>query len=58
MASGWLCFESGNERRRFYPVPEDWESLDTRRLLALLRQAEVGPPTRRISLPVDQHRSR
>jgi hypothetical protein len=58
MASGWLCFESGEERRRLYPVPEDWESLDDRQLLALCRQAEVGPPTRRISLSVDQHRGR
>jgi len=24
---GWLCFDRGEERRRFAPIPEDWETL-------------------------------
>ena len=24
---GWLCFERGDERRRFAPIPADWERL-------------------------------
>src|SRR4051794_5953114 len=24
---GWLCFESGEERRRFAPIPHGWEHL-------------------------------
>lgn len=24
-ASGWLCFESRNEKRRLIPVPDSWD---------------------------------
>ena len=27
-ASGWLCFECVNEKRRLAPVPEGWERVD------------------------------
>ena len=27
-ASGWLCFQSGGERRRLAPVPEEWDRAD------------------------------
>ena len=30
--TGWLCFESGEERRRHAPVPRDWASWDEARL--------------------------
>ena len=29
---GWLCFESGGDRRRLTPVPPDWAECDLRRL--------------------------
>jgi hypothetical protein len=29
---GWLCFESGGDRRRLTPVPPDWTECDVRRL--------------------------
>jgi Fe-S-cluster formation regulator IscX/YfhJ len=41
---GWLCFESQSERRRFSPIPEDWESLDDHALSKLCERAEVVPP--------------
>jgi hypothetical protein len=27
-SAGWLCFESGVERRRLRPIPEDWNRCD------------------------------
>ena len=27
LAEGWVCFESGVGKRRFYPVPPEWETL-------------------------------
>jgi hypothetical protein len=24
LASGWLCFEAGTEKRRLTPIPDDW----------------------------------
>lgn len=32
--AGWLCFESGTERRRHAPVPGDWVSWADNRLAA------------------------
>ena len=32
--TGWLCFESGTERRRHAPVPRDWGSWEDSRLAA------------------------
>jgi hypothetical protein len=32
MAAGWLCFESGGEKRRLTPVPHNWEEADERAL--------------------------
>jgi hypothetical protein len=40
-AGGWLAFQSGDERRRFYPPPPDWESLSEERIEALWRTAVV-----------------
>ena len=37
--AGWLCFESGAERRRHAPVPQDWESWDDTRLEACCQAA-------------------
>ena len=41
---GWLCFESQIERRRFSPIPENWEALDEDSLTELCSRAEVVPP--------------
>lgn len=32
LLQGWLCFESGGDRRRLTPVPPDWTECDERRL--------------------------
>jgi hypothetical protein len=40
-AGGWLAFQSGGERRRFYPPPHDWEALSEERIEALWRNAVV-----------------
>jgi hypothetical protein len=29
---GWLCFQRNDERRRFAPIPVDWEKFDDRDL--------------------------
>jgi hypothetical protein len=41
---GWLAFQSGTEWRRFAPIPDDWESLKDRALLALLARAGTTEP--------------
>jgi hypothetical protein len=40
-ASGWLAFESQDERRRLAPVPESWAEADDGALRELLAQAVV-----------------
>jgi hypothetical protein len=27
LASGWLCFQTGTDRRRFAPIPRSWDEL-------------------------------
>jgi len=39
LAAGWLCFESGAGKRRFYPVPPEWETLADEKLEILCRAA-------------------
>ena len=39
LTEGWLCFESGAGKRRFYPVPPDWETLADDKLEILCRAA-------------------
>ena len=43
---GWLCFESGSDRRRLTKYPEDWESLAEEELSELLSRATPAPPRR------------
>ena len=38
-AGGWLAFESGKGRRRFYQHPPDWESLSDQQLGILCAHA-------------------
>ncbi len=40
LTGGWLAFQSGHERRRVTPVPEDWEQLPDADLAALWNIAE------------------
>ncbi|HEU0015561.1 MAG TPA: hypothetical protein VFQ45_17930 [Longimicrobium sp.] len=39
---GWLCIESGDEKRRYAPIPEGWEEFEEHELLELISQAEVA----------------
>ena len=43
---GWLTFQSATERRRFYQVPEDWDSLSDDELRRLCRHAVEVQTTR------------
>lgn len=36
---GWLCFDSGSERRRVGPIPRGWEEMTDERLRLVLRMA-------------------
>lgn len=38
--TGWLCFESGDERRRLTPVPDGWEQCEECTLEDLRDRAE------------------
>ena len=46
LAEGWLCFESGAGKRRFYPVPPDWETLANDKLEILRRAAVAVEPAK------------
>lgn len=46
--AGWLAFESEAEKRRFYPVPPDWETMPEARLDLLRRAGQ--PVTRRLEV--------
>ena len=41
--SGWLFFDSSNEKRRLSPIPADWHSASDEMLRALCESAEVVP---------------
>jgi hypothetical protein len=41
---GWLAFQSGKERRRFYMPPDDWETFTDAQLSLLLHHAVPLPP--------------
>ena len=40
LQQGWLAFQSGDERRRLAPIPENWTALDDSELIALLCRAD------------------
>ena len=40
LQQGWLAFQSGAERRRLAPIPENWTALDDAALIVLLCQAD------------------
>lgn len=47
LASGWLAFISGVERRRVAPIPNAWDALPDEQLRALWRRAERLPDRKR-----------
>ena len=49
LRNGWLAFRSteGAERRRCFPIPDDWEFLPVEELERLCREASVVPAARR-----------
>lgn len=44
LAQGWLCFDSGTEKRRLAPVPADWAERSPADLWFLCRAAEPVRP--------------
>jgi len=46
MADGWLAFQAPVGRRRFYPLPDGWESFDDAQLCILCKHAVPVEPTR------------
>jgi hypothetical protein len=43
---GWLCFDSGTEKRRLSPIPENWQELANAELERLADRAERARPRR------------
>jgi hypothetical protein len=39
---GWLCYDSGTEKRRLSPIPENWQTLTDEELAKLAERAEVA----------------
>lgn len=46
LLDGWLCFETGGERRRLAPVPSGWDGAPDAQLLAWLSDATLAPVRR------------
>jgi hypothetical protein len=40
---GWLSFDSGDETRRYAPIPENWSALSEEELQRLCELAKVAP---------------
>lgn len=52
LEEGWLCFQSGAERRRFAPIPLKWHELPDAVLRVMLDIASpVGTPVSTPRLP-------
>lgn len=47
LASGWIAFECGDERRRVAPIPAGWAEVSEDLLRALWATAEHLPPRRK-----------
>lgn len=41
-SQGWLCYDSGVEKRRLSPIPDDWQTLSDQELERLAARAEVA----------------
>ncbi len=40
-AQGWLCFESGKEKRRLSPIPDDWTTCDEETIEGYLNEGQI-----------------
>lgn len=45
---GWLAFETKGEKRRLAPYPQDWETMSSAELEALLAAATIVNPSKRL----------
>ena len=48
LQKGWLAFQSGKERRRLAPIPQDWADMTSEELVQLLNRADQRSRTRRL----------
>ena len=48
LSDGWLCFQSGAERRRLHPIPENWEEQTEPEIERLFESATPVVPARSI----------
>src|SRR5829696_6952999 len=46
LENGWLCFQSGPERRRLHPIPSGWDSLEDGELHGLFERAIPVKPAK------------
>jgi hypothetical protein len=46
-ATGWLCFQTGTQKRRLAPYPDNWTELDSSELERLCHEATTAPPPSR-----------
>lgn len=58
LSSGWLCFESGDIKRRLAPIPPDWEQLGDAELASLCERAAVAVRLPRRTPPSGEHVAR
>lgn len=40
LQQGWLAFQTGTDRRRLVPIPDNWSTLNEEALMALLERAD------------------
>ena len=45
LQQGWLCFLAGSDKRRFAPIPPNWEQLPDSVLRVMLDVASPAPHT-------------
>ncbi len=48
LQEGWLAFQQGQERRRFFPIPDEWEELPDGELASLAERAQINRRARRL----------
>ena len=51
LAGGWLCFQSGPQRRRLHPIPADWEDRSETEINRLFEEATPVVPARSPAAP-------
>jgi hypothetical protein len=40
LQQGWLAFQTGDDRRRLVPIPDNWSTMNDDSLLTLLERAD------------------